>query len=257
MRKSMLSCTLFCAAIFMCGAAFGVEVVQTMNTTDDLVLAERVLHPAADAKEDATARIQSALDEVGRMGGGTVFLSMGEYTVTSPVRVPVGVTLRGDHDSKALEPWRNRGSTTIRITGGRGDENGTAAFTVFPGAGLKGLMFWYPEQTIKNPVPYPWTIRTAENPPVANDNQTIENCTLVNAWRGIAIGPEWNELHTLRDVHICALKTGIFIDNTTDIGRIVNVTVSPAPWFSLLRRSSTADAWNSAAATGSLCVVCE
>ena len=187
----------------MCGAALGVEVVKTVNATDDLVVAERVLRPAADVKEDSTERIQSALDEVRRMGGGTVFLSAGEYTISSPVRVPVGVTLRGDY-ALYSDSAPNGRSTVLRITGGRGDEDGPAAFTVFPGAGLVGLVFWYPEQTLANPVPYPWTIRTAKNPPVANDNQTVENCTIVNAWRGIAIGPEWNELHTIRDVRICA-----------------------------------------------------
>ncbi len=240
MRKQVSSCVLCAAAMVMCGAALGVEVVKTVNATDDLVVAERVLRPAADVKEDATERIQSALDEVRRMGGGTVFLSAGEYTISSPVRVPVGVTLRGDYALHSDSAPSGR-STVLRITGGRGDEDGPAAFTVFPGAGLVGLVFWYPEQTLADPVPYPWTIRTAKNPPVANDNQTVENCTIVNAWRGIAIGPEWNELHTIRNVRICALKTGIFIDSTTDIGRIVNVAVSPAPWCVFPRKSTSAE----------------
>jgi hypothetical protein len=222
---------LFLAAVAMCGAAHSVQVVKTVNAADDLVVAERVLHPSADVKKDASARMQSALDEVGRMGGGTVFLSAGEYTVAAPIRVPVGVTLRGDHCSQAHDPWPHRCSTVMRIMGSRGDENGPAAFTVFPGAGLRGLVFWYPEQTIRNPVPYPWTIRTAEKPPVANDNQTIDACTIVNAWRGIAIGPEWNELHTIRDVRICALKTGMSIDHTTDIGRLEDVHVLPDVWI--------------------------
>ena len=139
LRTLLLSCAL-CAAIAMGGAAFGAEIVRTTNPTDDLVVAERVLRPAADVKEDSTERIQSALDEVRRMGGGTVFLSAGEYTISSPVRVPVGVTLRGDY-ALYSDSAPNGRSTVLRITGGRGDEDGPAAFTVFPGAGLVGLVF--------------------------------------------------------------------------------------------------------------------
>jgi hypothetical protein len=54
----------------------------------------------------------------------------------------------------------------------------------------------------------------------ANDNLTIEACSFVNSWKAICIGPDGNELHTLRDVRITALKTGISIDSTTDIGRM-------------------------------------
>ena len=217
---------LFVGSCLIAGMLWGVEQVIPVNRGEDSVLAEVVLKPAGAAADD-TDRIQAALDKVGQMGGGTVFLALGDYTVTKPVTVPVGVTLRGDY---ATKPQQIRQSTVIRIRGGRGDENGPAAFTVNPGAGLVGLVFYYPEQTLANPTPYPWTVRTAIQPPVANDNQTVMNCSFVNAWQGIRIGPEWNELHTIRAVNLCALKTGISVDTTTDIGRVTDVLVAPWPW---------------------------
>ena len=92
-------------------------------------------------------------------------------------------------------------------------------------------MFFYPEQSLRDPVLYPWTVRTAPERRAGN-NQTIADCTFVNSWMGIRIGPEANECHTFRRVRICALRTGFHIDMTTDIGRITDVVVSPKVWCS-------------------------
>ena len=209
------------------GTLWAAEVVTPANPQPDLVIAEAVLKAAVPADADDTERLQAALDEVGRKGGGTVFLHRGNYTITQPINVPVGVTLRGD----CAFPSIAGKSTVIRIRAGRGDEDGTAAFTLNPGAGVMGLVFFYPDQTLADPQPYPWTVRTAIHPPVANDNQTVDSCVFVNSWKAISIGPEWNELHTIRKTNICALKTGLAIDSVTDIGRVIDTTISPLPWL--------------------------
>ncbi len=227
MRRLVCGCVVLCT-----GLLWSVERVVPVNASEDAVLAEVVLKPSATAGADDSDRLQTALNDVREKGGGTVFLALGDYTVTKPITVPVGVTLRGD---PARRSERVRQSTVLRIRGGHGDENGPAAFTVNPGAGLVGLVFFYPDQTLTNPTPYPWTVRSAAHPPVANDNQTVLDCTFVNSWQGIQIGPDWNELHTIRNVRLCALKTGLSIDSTTDIGRITDVFISPTVWtlFSL------------------------
>jgi hypothetical protein len=56
------------------------------------------------------------------------------------------------------------------------------------------------------------------------------NVTLVNAWQGVRIGPEGNELHTMRNLYMTALKTGVSIDSTTDIGRLNHLVISPRIW---------------------------
>ena len=200
------------------------DETSPFHATIDVMLAERVAEaPCGDA--DFSAELQSMLDDVGSRGGGTVFLRRGFYTIAHPVEIPVGVTLRGDYS--ATSPNQ---STVLCVFCGRGEPGGTAAFTVNCGGGLMGLVFWYPEQTLDNPVPYPWTAKSKIDSSLMNENQTVTDCTFVNSWKAVAIGPEWNELHTLRRLSICALSTGIAVDRTTDIGRTSEVLVSPKAW---------------------------
>ena len=208
------------------GAWSGVEgavVVRTVNSTWEVVVADDVMAPSADV--DAAPEIQRRLDAIGAAGGGTLFLKAGTYRIASPVALPINTCLKGDYSASA--PGK---STVLAIVAGRGDEDGEPAFRMGTSSALQGLVFHYPDQTLKNPVPYPWTVRAKTNPRRAPDHQTIRDCTFVNAWQAIAIGPESNELHTFRDVRICALKTGFAVDSTTDIGRVINVEVSPRVW---------------------------
>ncbi len=198
-------------------------VVKTQNPTPDIVIACEVFAAPAKLETDVAPALQAVIDKVSKAGGGTVFMPVGEYTFASCVVVREGVTLRGDR--KAGDGTR---STLLRITADKGSENAPATFSIERGSGLVGLTFWYPEQRVPDPVPYPWTVRNAVMP--ANDNQTVTDCTFVNSWKAICIGPDGNELHTFRNLQICALKTGISIDSTTDIGRLSEVTVSPQVW---------------------------
>ena len=199
------------------------QVVKTVFPTRDVAVAEEVLAPPVEKGADASPLIQAAIDRVSKAGGGTVFLPAGAYTIASRVVVREGVTLRGDYASQSL----GRG-TLLRITADKGNEQAPAAFSIERGSGLVGLTFWYPEQRMPDPIPYPWTVKNAEMP--ANDNQTIDDCTFVNAWKGVCIGPDGNEMHTFRRLRMCALKIGFSIDSTTDIGRLYETTVSPGVW---------------------------
>jgi len=219
---------IFMAAVVSALSLWGAEQFPTLSRLREYVIAERTLKPTDDLSVDRSSVLQRTLNEVGRNGGGTVFLRSGSYVLRQPIVVPVGVTLRGEYSGST---FHSDPCTVLRLYAGRGDENGQAAVTVNPGAGLVGLVFHYPEQSLENPTPYPWTISTAANPPVANDNQTVRCCALVNSWRGIKIGPEWNELHLLRDLRICALKTGISLDFVTDIGRMDRISLGPKNWL--------------------------
>ena len=198
------------------------EVVETVFPTRDVVIAERVISP--DGAGNSAPALQGAIDDVAKKGGGVVFLKAGSYSFRAPVTVRRGVTVRGDYSSES--PAKG---TVLRIFGGRGDEEGQSAFSLENGSGLEGLVFFYPEQQAASPVAYPWTVRTALGGPAGN-NQTILDCSFVNAWQAIRVGPETNECHTFRRLRICALKTGFMIDMTTDIGRITDVLVSPEVW---------------------------
>jgi len=96
------------------------------------------------------------------------------------------------------------------------------------GTGLCDLAIWYPDQDPMKIVPYPWTIRTSEK--ATGDNITINGIHLVNPYQAIKIGPEWNELHTIRNVFGTPLKAGIWMDTCTDIGRVTGVGFGPAVW---------------------------
>ena len=202
----------------------GPQAVTPRFPTSDLVIAEEIVTPPAAADTDAAPLLQAAIDRTAQRGGGTVFAAAGTYRIASRIIVREGVTLRGDFSAQAPGA-----GTLLSITADKGREDAPATFSIERGGGLVGLTFWYPEQRLPDPVPYPWTIKNATMP--ANDNQTVADCTFVNAWKAICIGPDGNELHTFRNLKICALKTGIEIDSTTDIGRISKVTVAPAVWL--------------------------
>jgi hypothetical protein len=225
--KSMLKFVLnFMIVLLIVSNVYSVQVVKTKFKTQDLVLAEELFDPCGTAISGCSSTLQAAIDRVAAKGGGTVFLSAGHYKIDQPLIIKEGVTLRGDLPLKVSQSSQG---TVMRIITGQGNENGTPAITIERGSGLRGLSFWYPEQSAAAPMEYPWTVFVSEK--VGGDNQSIFDCVFVNSWRGVRIGPGSNELHTLRRVKICALKTGIFIDSTTDIGRISNVTITPDIWI--------------------------
>ena len=165
-------------------------------------------------------------DEAAVAGGAVVFLPAGRYLVAGRLVVKEGVTLRGDWCPPS--EGRTPETTILMLTAGRGEADGPATITTERGSGLRELTIWYPEQNPASIVPYPWTIRTSES--ATGDNTTIYNATLVNPYQAVRIGPEWNELHTLRNVYATALRCGVSIDTTTDIGRLIDVDFGPEWW---------------------------
>jgi len=176
-----------------------------------------------NGKEDQTAAIQKYLDAIASAGGGTARLDPGQYVIRGSLRVPSGVLLLGAWEMPHHAAL-TRG-TVLMAYGGRGKEDGPALIELSPDTGVKGITICYPEQTVGEVQPYPWSIHGA------GMHNTVENVTLVNSYQGIAIGPQSNELHLIRNVYGCVLRRGVFIDNTTDIGRIENVHFNPHYWF--------------------------
>lgn len=202
----------------------GPQVVDPNNPAGEVVVAEDVMSPTAE-EADAALEIQRRLDALSRKDGGTLFLRAGTYNIRRPVVLPPNVTLKGDYD-----PVNVARSTILAIRCGRGEEKGTPTFQLNAASGLQGLYFYYPEQGMANPIPYPWTVSNALKPVLTAENQTIRDCTFLNSWCAIAIGPHWNELHMLSRLRITALKMGVFIDTTTDTGRTEDVQISPRFW---------------------------
>ncbi|MCX8052799.1 MAG: glycoside hydrolase family 55 protein [Armatimonadetes bacterium] len=176
----------------------------------------------ADGATDDTAAIQKACDEAGKLGG-VVNIPAGRYLVKGSIKVPPGVHIKGTAGAPQYsEPLVG---TVILATGGRDNEDAPALFEMGSSCSGSGLVIYYPEQTVKDIRPYPWTFH------LQGFDNTVENVTLVNSYNGIKIGPEPNVRHRIRSVYGCTLRRGIFVDGCTDIGRIDNVQLHGHWWW--------------------------
>lgn len=203
------------------------KVYTTNYPTQDVVIADgsvKNFGAAGDGITDDTQAFQDALTAAGNRGGGVVFAPEGRYKIAGNLVVPTGVTLRGDWISPDEVNKQVKG-TVLEVYGGRGDEEAPSFIQLAPSSGVTNLSVWYPEQSADNPVYYPWTFEQ-----LSGDSATIQNVTLVNAYNGIKIGPVWNELHYVKNLYGTVLNTGIFLDFTTDIGRLEHIRLAPEYW---------------------------
>lgn len=197
------------------------SLLLLLTLTAPACAADRPPNVVGDGIADDTAGIQAALDARGKTGG-EVSLPPGLYRIAGSLRVPTGVALRGSWDAPHHGAWDK--GTTLAVTGGRGREDGPAAVELAESSSLQGVTMVWPEQKWDAITPYPWAIHGQG---MHND---VENVTFVNAYQGIKIGIPWSELHLIRNVFGCVLRRGIFIDTTSDIGRIEDVHFNEHYW---------------------------
>ncbi|NOY57434.1 MAG: hypothetical protein GXO75_00675, partial [Calditrichaeota bacterium] len=207
------------------------RVMPTQLPSDDVPIAgidvtEAPFNAKNDGSEDATPAFQSAINYAANAGGAVIFVPSGRYHFDGNLILREKVILRGD--------WQNHedgGSglgTILMPFAGSGAADGTPFLQLERGSGVKNLTIWYPDQSLSDITPYPWTIQCNPNTPNGpGDNTSVINVTLVNSYQGIRVGPAWNELHYIRNVYGAPLKTGIWLSQTTDIGRIMNVHFEP------------------------------
>jgi len=188
----------------------------------EMTMASDVVTTQPGASGDQTAAIQAMLDQAAKAGGGEVRLPPGRHVVLGNLTVPTGVALSGSWE--APHHGIVASGTVLEAYTGRGDEAAAAFITLRPSSAVRGLTVFYPQQRLDDIQPYPWTIHGE------GMHNTIENVTLVNSYNGIAVGLEHSELHLIRNIFGCVLRRGVFIDNTTDIGRIENVHFNPHYW---------------------------
>jgi len=204
-----------CMAVLLSSMAFSAD--------DPLVLTSVLNHGAvADGKTDCSQAFQKALDYAAEKGGGIVAVPTGQYLFKGSLLFPPGVALKGVWESLHHADI-GRGSQLF-VVGGKGDENGTPFITLQQSSCLEGVTIFYPEQDASDIQPYPWTIRGR------GMCCSVLDVSLVNPYRGIDFGTESNELHLIRNVFGCPLREGIYINRTTDIGRVENVHFNPHSW---------------------------
>ena len=96
---------------------------------------------------------------------------------------------------------------------------------------IKGVSFYYPEQTPTDIRPYPWTIS------VRGDRISVIDIAMANSYNALDCGTHYNAAHYLRNLNITALRRGVFVDRVYDIGRMENIHIHPSEWHSLGRFS--------------------
>jgi len=170
---------------------------------------------------DDTQALQAVLNAA--VGKGPVcYLPAGHYRIDGSLVVPPGVTLCGA--SGGVPHSEHPIGTVLLAYGGKGKADGEPLVTLKPNAVIRNLVIHYPEQTLLEVVAYPWTIR--------GDGEMCQvlDITITNPYQALDFGTRWNELHLIRNVFACPLKTGLYIDQCTDIGRVENVHFNPNFW---------------------------
>jgi hypothetical protein len=173
-----------------------------------------------DGQADDGPAIQRALDAAARETGGRVLLNARSYRLDTSLVIPSGVTLAGTWETPHFAP---QGSILL-ATANRGKDDAPALIRLRSNSAVRGLTVFYPDQRLPDVIAYPWTIQGA------GTNCSVTDVTLVNPVKGIDVGSESNELHYIRNVFGCPLQKGVYIDRTTDIGRVENVHFNPNFW---------------------------
>ena len=174
----------------------------------------------ADGTTDNTASFNRAIKEAS-IKGGKVFIPAGKYLIKVSLYLK-GVSLEGENI--APRSWEPLNGTIILAAGGRDNENGPALFEMRNSSAVSGISVYYPEQSIDDIHPYPWTFHIGSNSADSTVfDCTIENVTLINSYNGIHAGPNENGRHRINSVFGCVLRRGIFVESVGDIGRIENV----------------------------------
>ncbi|MBN2008392.1 hypothetical protein JW960_03480 [candidate division KSB1 bacterium] len=177
-----------------------------------------------DAQTDNTAAFQAAINEAGEKGG-TVFVPAGQFRFNGVLTLAPGVTVKGIAEGPPAASLE-RGTMFLAFAG-RDDEDSPPFIVMQNNSTLKGLSIYYPEQTITDVHPYPWTIQ------IRGNRCNLIDLTLVNSYHGIDCGSIYHGQDYLRNILMWALRTGIYIDRVVDIGRLENVQIHPSGWFEL------------------------
>ena len=195
----------------------------------DVVLTDRLYKADPTGEKDCSDILNKAIKAVSAKGGGTVFLPAGTYRIEKPIEILPFVTVIGDHSGK------DDGSegTVILACVPSSEEELPALFQVGGSAGVVGLTVYYPEQSIDDVKPYPFTFAipgTAKsNNPAYYMLSTIRDCTVLNGYRGIWAGSV-NEEMNIYNVRGTFLDRALELYDSADASSISYINASPDYW---------------------------
>lgn len=212
------------AVVSYAGNTQSAGIVNTVYETDETVVADIVATESpynADntGVNDCTDIVQRAIDDCALNGGGTVFLPVGKYRITDNIKIKQFVTLMGDWQ----DPDKGNEYGTIIIADVKSEDvMSPGLINVGASAGAVGLTVWYPNQSIDNVKPYPFTFYVKGNEDYMLS--TVKNCTLINSYRGIGASSECengvyecHEMLTIENVKGTCLYQGLSSYNSADV----------------------------------------
>ncbi len=228
---------LCCCLLLLVSCAIWAQAPRVMSTTlpaEDLPVAQFVVteapyNAASDGNTDCTAAFQQAIDDAAALGGAVVFAPAGTYRFDGELRLKKGVSLRGEW----VQPDKVEGKvvgTILAIYAGKGQVDGTPFLTMEKVSCVRNLSFWYPEQSVEAPSPYPWTITVTDE---SSCGYTVRNVTFVNSWRALSNGAETSRGYNVAyysNLYGTPLNHGIWIELVLDITRIDRVHFAPRYW---------------------------
>ncbi len=199
------------------------------SATNFLNVKNQPFNAAGDGLADDTPAIQAALNEMSRVGGGTVYLPPGQYRVTA-VTIPTGVELRGSLGGATHGGFASLSTCTLLGYGGKNTAapaSDPALLTLAPGSGVRGFDVVYPEQgygsTSAPVVPYPFTIRGL------GAGVWVENVSVANAFNLIDLASFRCDDHLVSGVVATAFNTGVLVGGGSRGGKLERIIISWGP----------------------------
>ena len=176
---------------------------------------------------DASATIQSALNYVSGLGGGTVYIPAGQYLLNNQIVIPSRVTLVGDFKGPDSSDY---GTVFLcnKSYSGSGTIYNDAQVVVRSNAGINGATFYYPNQNIESVTQYGYTVYAHSNLAA-----TLSNLFFINSYNGIAVNDVGDkttagELVNLENIYGTFLNDGISGYYQSDVGMWYNINISPS-----------------------------
>lgn len=250
------------SALMAASAAWGVdyqpkyELIDNpkFESSDWTVATYNVLDYGVDptGKVDCSATVQALLDAAGGVGeltdinsasktrgwygnttGGIVYFPEGIYLFADgPIKIPRGVTIRGD--------WKKPDGNSP-ITGtifkinprrGKNTEIENNSFLILqPSTTVSNLAFWYPEQDPAKISKYPPTVIYGDQGYFGNDYCTVEHCTFVNSYTAVQYHTQTSGgCPNVFDIYGTPLGRGVQIDCIADVGRLDGMHFSAKYW---------------------------
>jgi len=214
------------------GTAGVTQIIVTKYPTESVVVAAYIVTESpynADptGKIDATAAVQQAMNDAAKNGGGDVYVPAGTYRFDGVLTIPATVTLRGDW-KQPTDSDKSVGGTVLAIY------NTSKAFiSLDGGAGVDSLNFWYPNQTVTNPIKYPATIALDQTQPGWR-NLSIQDITFVNSYEMLDTTPNQGsgKGFVVYNVYGTALHLGMVLTDTSSVCRSEEVHFAATYWSS-------------------------